>query len=304
MNKRKQHVIEMAYKLFIDKGFQATSIQDILDFSGISKGTFYNYFSSKNELLIALFKTLYQNIGREMNDLLIGQDPANIDIFIKQIEFQMEMNQSNKLGTLFEEVYALNDPELKQFFKYGHLRALRWIYERFIDIFGENKKPFLLDCAIMFMGMLNQNYKIYTLEHSPDTSIHQVVRYSVNRIANMVEEVSESTDQLIEPEFLDRWLSDKKNSSQTFKKSLYQIVYTLKQEIPANKDQSKYMELLDFIQDELLHARNPRKHLVQSVLLSFRLDQALQDNSKFIELEELVEEYFISQQEVNNLKGS
>ncbi|MGA9287974.1 MAG: helix-turn-helix domain-containing protein, partial [Anaerobacillus sp.] len=59
MNDRKQHVIKMAHQLFIDRGFQATSIQDILDYSGISKGTFYNYFSSKNELLIALFKALY-----------------------------------------------------------------------------------------------------------------------------------------------------------------------------------------------------------------------------------------------------
>ena len=55
MNDRKQHVINKAHQLFIDKGFQATSIQDILDYSGISKGTFYNYFSSKNELLIAIF---------------------------------------------------------------------------------------------------------------------------------------------------------------------------------------------------------------------------------------------------------
>ena len=60
MNDRKQHVIKMAHQLFIEKGFQATSIQDILDYSGISKGTFYNYFSSKSELLIAIFKTHLQ----------------------------------------------------------------------------------------------------------------------------------------------------------------------------------------------------------------------------------------------------
>ena len=42
MNDRKLHVVNMAHQLFIEKGFQATSIQDILDYSGISKGTFYN----------------------------------------------------------------------------------------------------------------------------------------------------------------------------------------------------------------------------------------------------------------------
>ena len=58
MNDRKQHVVNMAHQLFINKGVQSTSVQDILEYSGISKGTFYNYFSSKHELLIALFTNL------------------------------------------------------------------------------------------------------------------------------------------------------------------------------------------------------------------------------------------------------
>ena len=65
MNDRKQHVIKMAHQLFIERGFQNTSIQDILEYSGISKGTFYNYFSSKNELLIALFKEIFKRIKKE-----------------------------------------------------------------------------------------------------------------------------------------------------------------------------------------------------------------------------------------------
>src|SRR5690606_34032782 len=104
MNDRKQHVVKMAHQLLIDKGFQATSIQDILDYSGISKGTFYNYFSSKNELLIALFKTIYKKLEQDRNELLIGKDPTNIEIFIKQIELQMNTNRTNKLISLFEEV--------------------------------------------------------------------------------------------------------------------------------------------------------------------------------------------------------
>ncbi len=56
MNNRKQQVVKNAHHLFfVEKGFQAISIQDIIDYSGISKGTFYNYFSSKNELLTSCF---------------------------------------------------------------------------------------------------------------------------------------------------------------------------------------------------------------------------------------------------------
>ena len=54
MNDRKQQVLLTAQQLFVEKGFSATSVQDILDEAKISKGTFYNYFSSKNECLIAI----------------------------------------------------------------------------------------------------------------------------------------------------------------------------------------------------------------------------------------------------------
>jgi len=72
MNNRKKHVLNKAHELFIEKGFQATSIQEILDSSGISKGTFYNYFSSKNELLISIFKEIYSELGEKRKNLMVG----------------------------------------------------------------------------------------------------------------------------------------------------------------------------------------------------------------------------------------
>lgn len=47
MHERKKQVLRAAHQLFIDKGFHQTSINDIIEYSDISKGTFYNYFSSK-----------------------------------------------------------------------------------------------------------------------------------------------------------------------------------------------------------------------------------------------------------------
>ncbi|MDY0395878.1 TetR/AcrR family transcriptional regulator [Virgibacillus halophilus] len=54
MNEKKKRVIDVALELFIEKGFAQTSIQDIIQAAEISKGTFYNYFPSKNECLIAI----------------------------------------------------------------------------------------------------------------------------------------------------------------------------------------------------------------------------------------------------------
>src|SRR6476660_7649411 len=112
MKDRKKHVIKTAHQLFMDKGYQATSVQDILEGSGISKGTFYNYFTSKSELLIAIFKNLQLEIEKEKNEILIGHNPADFEIFIKQINVDIQHNRKNKLFFFFYEVFISKEPDL------------------------------------------------------------------------------------------------------------------------------------------------------------------------------------------------
>lgn len=48
---RKDAIMKTAERLFLEKGYEETSIQDILNALDISKGGFYHYFDSKNALL-------------------------------------------------------------------------------------------------------------------------------------------------------------------------------------------------------------------------------------------------------------
>lgn len=48
----KDKITEQSIRLFEKKGFSETSIQDIVECLGVTKGTFYYYFSSKEELLM------------------------------------------------------------------------------------------------------------------------------------------------------------------------------------------------------------------------------------------------------------
>lgn len=65
-DERRNKILETAEKLFYRKGYEATSIQDILDDLKMSKGGFYHHFESKLQLLDALCQKQMQENGELM----------------------------------------------------------------------------------------------------------------------------------------------------------------------------------------------------------------------------------------------
>ena len=49
--RRKQELLDIAYRMFITRGYENTSIDDIIAEAGIAKGTYYYYFESKEQTL-------------------------------------------------------------------------------------------------------------------------------------------------------------------------------------------------------------------------------------------------------------
>jgi AcrR family transcriptional regulator len=56
-------IIEAAWKLFSSAGYDATPLEAILAMVGISKGTFYYYFASKEDLLDAVVEAVIERIA-------------------------------------------------------------------------------------------------------------------------------------------------------------------------------------------------------------------------------------------------
>jgi AcrR family transcriptional regulator len=63
-------IITTSAKLFIEKGYEQTSIQDILDALGLSKGGLYHHFKSKEEILEVVLQRRSKYISEMLNDIL------------------------------------------------------------------------------------------------------------------------------------------------------------------------------------------------------------------------------------------
>lgn len=49
--RRKQELLQIAYRMFIARGYENTSVDDIIAEAGIAKGTYYYHFESKEQTL-------------------------------------------------------------------------------------------------------------------------------------------------------------------------------------------------------------------------------------------------------------
>ena len=89
MNKTKRKIFETSMKLFAEKGYDATSIEEITATVGVAKGTLYYHFSSKEEIFNFLIEEgikLLQNsveIKTLIHDNYIDKIKAIILIQIK-----------------------------------------------------------------------------------------------------------------------------------------------------------------------------------------------------------------------------
>ncbi|MFF2890405.1 TetR/AcrR family transcriptional regulator [Paenibacillus sp. NPDC057967] len=54
-----ENIIDAAYQLFSSKGYDLTTVADITELAGVAKGTFFNYFRTKDEVLVRIQKALF-----------------------------------------------------------------------------------------------------------------------------------------------------------------------------------------------------------------------------------------------------
>lgn len=73
---KRQQIYQAAMELFAQQGMVGTTIQQIADRAGVGKGTVYEYFDSKDDILVAAFQFLRSEMEKTFRTKLEGvEDP-------------------------------------------------------------------------------------------------------------------------------------------------------------------------------------------------------------------------------------
>ncbi|PAE43069.1 TetR/AcrR family transcriptional regulator [Bacillus sp. 7884-1] len=165
---KKQLIMEKAIELFAKQGFEATSVQQITEHCGISKGAFYLSFKSKDELIFAII------------DHFMIQFTSDIDCLVR--------NANNGQNLLYDFFYAIFNSfqkhsdfgkilikEQSRSFNQDFILKMRY-YDRLMDktilsmverLYRENEvkeiKYDLVFCIKGFISMYSQLFLFYNV---------------------------------------------------------------------------------------------------------------------------------------------
>ncbi|MFD4820180.1 TetR/AcrR family transcriptional regulator [Peribacillus butanolivorans] len=127
MSSKKQEIIRIAREVIHSKGYQATSVSDIMAAANIGKGQFYHYFQSKHDLGLAIVEDLVKDWE---DQLIIGilntsDDPVTkLNRMLQWAETshaEMEIKYGCALGNLAIEMSSQDEEfrvKIKEFFNH------------------------------------------------------------------------------------------------------------------------------------------------------------------------------------------
>ncbi len=109
---KKQYILETAKKVFVEKGYKNVTMKDIVEACDISRGGLYLYFSSTEELLLAVL----QQDAEELDDVFtesIEEDSAAdiLTLFLKEQKKELLRKRNNLTMAVYE--YAFENREKK-----------------------------------------------------------------------------------------------------------------------------------------------------------------------------------------------
>jgi AcrR family transcriptional regulator len=137
------HIMEAAMGLFAQKGFEVTSVSDICETAGVSKGAFYHHFPSKQAIFQQGMEAWVESIDRQLT--LVRETGVKVPEALAQMTHMMPEVYQAAMGGLpiFLEFlsHSYRDPDILQTMASPHLRYREFFTQMIQEGVDEGSLP-------------------------------------------------------------------------------------------------------------------------------------------------------------------
>lgn len=258
-------LIESGMKLFAEKGYHKTSIQEIASAAGVSKGAFYLYFQSKEDFIRTAFHYYHQQITDHIEKVK-EQNTKPRESLAQQIEI---------VGTYIYKYKDFITMQLRENISIGEntdtfiqqmkMQNFHWLRQNITDIYGEKVDTHLVDIVIQLEGLMNGYFKWIVIDHI-EIDQTQLGAYLVRRIDDIVDGLLKRNET---PLITEKNIPESYQGNQEASKELFAMkakINTL--QLPKNEVDQLH-EVIDIILKEV-SKEEPQHFMVQGLLVHFQ----------------------------------
>ena len=132
---KRKKIIDKAWELFAKNGYEETKVEDITKDLGISKGSFYTYFATKDELLYEVLGKIKKEINRNLENINVNQIPEKVleDYVKAKMNHAVKILNNMKLKAVEKH---LIDPKLRIFFQELREKSTNFIKINIVEKFN------------------------------------------------------------------------------------------------------------------------------------------------------------------------
>jgi AcrR family transcriptional regulator len=155
---RRQEVVDTAARVFAERGYHGTSIEDLLEATGLTRGGLYHYIDGKQDLLFAIHEQLMEPLLVQAREIVASPEPpeAQLRALVRAWMAHVEGHRDHMIVFDRERRSVRGDP------RYAEAVGARAEFERILDGIlgrGEEQGAFVVAdrpiALLALMGMVN-----------------------------------------------------------------------------------------------------------------------------------------------------
>ena len=191
-SQKRKKIIDKAWELFAKNGYEETKVEDITKDLGISKGSFYTYFATKEELLYEILGKIKKEVIENLENINVDQTPEKVleDYVKAKMNYAVKILNNMKLRAV--EKYLI-DSKLRIFFQELQEKSTNFIKINIVEKFNsKNGNKYNADVISEFIlisieEFLYDEFVLKNLEKMKDDDLINI--QNTRKVENSLKEI-------------------------------------------------------------------------------------------------------------------
>lgn len=270
MDNQKNQILQTAMKFFSDKGYYSTSMQYIAKECGISKGSLYKFFPSKEDLFIEVFEHYQNMMFEKATNTDLDKNLTNKERLEQQITIQMEdsIEKKDLIMLRLKEMPYQESEKIQSLSLRTKVKMFNLQKEFLLTAYEDKIKTHIWDAVIIFQGILKE-YLFLIVNENKTIYIPKLSKSIVNRMDAIVDSF-QSEEPVLTQSMMTEYNKLKMESSPKTKEEILSEVFSeLSKEIHDMKRSDDFKKEVLSTQNLLekeLSSKEPRGFLIHALL--------------------------------------